>query len=320
MKSIKRPFVFIIFGPTAVGKTDFALTIADHIPSEIVNMDVGQFYAPLSIGTAKPDWRSNHTPHHLFDIIKEPRSLTAIEYRAALLDTVESIWQKRRLPIIVGGSTFYLKSIFFPPCARTKGINIEEFYPEHVDLWQKLFEIDPTRARQIDKNDRYRVRRALEIWHETGKLPSSFIPQYKPPADFLLLFLTRERQELYKRINLRVLQMIEQGWIDEVRQLRGTPWEQFIHKKKIIGYAELFDYLISENKQELLHVTKRIQQKTRNYAKRQQTFWNMLEKEFKYTAVHDNHFVGCLESANLTFGGLHLYINELLERLSVLFI
>ena len=109
--------MLIIFGPTAVGKTDFALKVAERVPAEIVNMDVGQLYTPLSIGTAKPNWRSETVPHHLFDYVDKPRNITVVEYRKILLEVLEDIWQRGKLPIIVGGSGFYLKSIFFPPCA-----------------------------------------------------------------------------------------------------------------------------------------------------------------------------------------------------------
>ncbi len=320
MNSRKHNFFLIIFGPTSVGKSDVALTIANNMPAEIVNMDVGQLYTPLSIGTAKPDWRSSPIPHHLFDVINEQRNFTATEYRRMLLEILEGIWQRGKLPIVVGGSAFYLRSIFFPPPAYTKGIDIQALYSDTEDLWQKLHEIDPTRAQQIDKQDMYRIKRALAIWHETGKLPSSFEAIYQPPADFVLLMLTRERKELYDRINIRVHQMINKGWLDEVEKLCGTDWEKFIQQKKLIGYNELIDYhtKVGENK-DLNQVVNTIQKRTRNYAKRQHTFWNMLEQELKTATFSKKHAVGCIESVNLTFSDLHLYIKELLQRLSIFY-
>src|SRR3990172_4748508 len=108
---IDRPFMLIIYGPTGVGKTDMALAIAERMPSEIVNMDVGQFYTPLSIGTAKPAWRSSPVPHHLFDILDTPKNITVVEYRTLLLKKINEIRDRGNLPIVVGGSGFYLYSL-----------------------------------------------------------------------------------------------------------------------------------------------------------------------------------------------------------------
>ncbi len=318
MNPLKRKFLLIIFGPTGVGKTDFALQIAHKMPAEVINMDIGQFYTPLSIGTAKPDWQHSTIPHHMFDIINAPRNYTAIEYRTALLSVAENIWQRRKIPIAVGGSAFYLKSIFFPPRVQTLDIDIDFLYPTEEDLWQKLYHIDPKRAMCIDPHDTYRIKRALEIWHKTGKLPSSFIPQYQPPADFLLLFLTRDRQELNRRINKRVLHMIEQGWLDEIRELIGTPWESFILEKKLIGYNELVDYLAHQESRNRDRVIGVIKKRTRQYAKRQHTFWRMLKREIFKAQQKELSAIGCLEEVNLTFIDLHLYINELLVRLSMI--
>src|SRR5204862_4915580 len=112
-KIIKQSFIVIIYGPTGVGKTDVALTLAHHFPSEIINMDVGQFYVPLSIGTAKPDWKKESTPHHLFDIIDSQSNYTVTEYRNKVQTTIKDIINRGNLPILVGGSGFYLHTLLF---------------------------------------------------------------------------------------------------------------------------------------------------------------------------------------------------------------
>src|SRR5579863_9779399 len=123
-KIINRPFMLIVYGPTGVGKTDVALAIAQHIPAEIINMDMGQFYTPLSIGTAKPDWKNSPIPHHLFDIIDTPINYTVAEYRTMLYKTVQEVIGRGNLPILVGGSGFYLHSLLFPPHTAFPDINI----------------------------------------------------------------------------------------------------------------------------------------------------------------------------------------------------
>lgn len=308
--------IFIIFGPTGAGKTDLALRIAEHTPAEIINMDVGQFYTPLSIGTAKPDWHASPVAHHLFDIINKPKHLTVIEYRNKLQPILNTIWRNKKLPIVVGGSGFYLKSLFFPPRMTEIDTSSKEYCSPHVDLWKSLQIIDPVRAAQVDKNDIYRIKRALEIWHTTGQLPSAYVPLYKPLANYFLVFATREKYDLYTRINGRVIQMIDNGWVDEVKKLQDTDWVPFIQAKKIIGYDDILRYLAgNQSEQNLLNTIKIIQKRTRHYAKRQHTFWRMLEKKLKGTAFKNTKQAIAIESVNLTLVKLHLYIKQLLERL-----
>lgn len=318
-----HPFMLVIYGPTGVGKTDLALAIAAQTPAEIINMDVGQFYTPLSIGTAKPDWQHSSIAHHLFDIIDTPINYTVTEYRTLLYKTVKEVLARGNLPILVGGSGFYLHSLLFAQPSHSfsdgkKDINIMSFYAPNADLWQELYKIDPARALGINKADTYRIERALTIWHATGKLPSSYAPVYHPEADYLIIFVERDRKELYQRINERVLEMLKYGWIAEAQALMGTAWEQFIRHKNLIGYAEIFDYLESDKTdKDFAVMIDAISTQTRQYAKRQHTFWRKLEREIKKERQYTGKSIGCLESINLTNIMIDLYINELLKRLSL---
>lgn len=304
-------FILIIFGPTGVGKTACADHIALSQPIEIINMDMGQLYTPLNIGTAKPDWQSSSVVHHMFDVIDEPINCTVTEYRSKTTFLIQEIWQRGNLPVLVGGSGFYLRSLFFPPQASTSDdSNLFLPYPPDTDLWHELYLIDPDRAQVINKNDTYRIERALSIWHTTGQKPSSFVSHYEPVAPFKIICLTRDRVDLYHRIDERVITMLKQGWIDEVKNLLDTPWEPFIMQKKIIGYDDLIVYLRSKQTQELLHQTiATIQQRTRNYAKRQMTYWRMLKKEIEH--IYPKSELPFVE-VNLTTGDLDLYIKRLL--------
>lgn len=315
---IKRPFILVMYGPTGVGKTDLALQVAEHIPSEIINMDVGQFYTPLTIGTAKPDWKNSPTKHHLFDIIDNPMSYTVTEYRNQAYAIAFDIMKRGKLPIFVGGSGFYLYSLLFTqpiiPHSRNHDTQVST-----VDLWQQLHTIDPARAAQINPADTYRIKRALEIWHTTGNLPSAYAPEYNPQADYLIIFVERDRQELKKRINDRVLTMIEDGWILETQKLCNTPWQDFIRTKNLIGYREIFDYLDTTRSKQLLEQSiELIQDQTRQYAKRQFTFWRKLEREIKKEKRYTGSSIGCLDGVNLTNVTIDSYINELLKQLSVM--
>ena len=372
---MNKIFFLIIYGPTGVGKSDVALLLAKQIRAEIVNMDVGQFYTPLSIGTAKPvlsevegpvlpvrhsldDGGSERQrterpvfaaftperglselkatpgrpvlyadsiPHHLFNILDEPKDFTVVEYRQAVIRVMHEIWNRGNVPILVGGSGFYAQSLFFPPITQDQQKEpIKKEYsaiPEDK-LWDLLYSIDQQRAKQVHKHDIYRITRALDIWYATGKKPSSYIPEYSPIAPCMLLFLTRNKEDLYARINQRVIWMLEQGWLDEVKALKGTAWESFLQEKKLIGYNELFTYLATNHDELLLQKTiTTIQQLTRQYAKRQRIFWKMLEKQLKNVILNReivNKNIISLEEINLTLLDLDLYIKQLTERLSKL--
>ncbi len=307
--------VVIIYGPTGVGKTDFAIDLAHKVSGEIINMDVGQLYLPLTIGTAKPDWRFCEIPHHGFDVLHEPRNFSVTEYRLMCIDLIDAIKKRGNVPILVGGSGFYLKSLFFPPTINSLDNNVDNNLDQDCEqsldhkqsisnvlnnalddnsldldnnadsfkknLWQELFSIDPIRAAEIDPHDIYRIKRALTIWLKTNKKPSEFKPIFNPIAEADIVFLTRERKDLYNRINERVDYMMNEGWLAEIESLRNTAWYEFIKKKKIIGYTELFEFLAlsgTEQGYNRIRTLAAIKQKTRNYAKRQETFWRMFSR------------------------------------------
>lgn len=304
-------FVIIITGPTGVGKSDFAEQMAAHIPAEIINADMGQMYVPLTIGTAKPDWKKSHIQHHLFDILDNPVSYSVAQYRKAVIDIVQQLWNKKKVPIIVGGSGYYLKALFFPPHANTSSqLNATQL--PHA-TWEALFTIDPERARKIHPNDCYRIQRALDIWHATQQKPSLYKPTYQPLFPYIMYVVTRDRSQLYERINQRVEIMIQQGWIQEVERLTGTEWEDFLRHKKIIGYDDIIDFLKKHHidQKKLIEM---IAQKTRNYAKRQLTFFRMLEKNLIESAQDKEDHFSKIINLNLTFLNLDLYIKQLLEK------
>lgn len=303
--------IIIIFGPTGVGKSDAAERLAHKLGGKaaILNLDMGSCYAPLTIGTAKPAWRTNKIPHYLFDIVHEPRNITVVEYREVLLKTVNMLWAQGIMPILVGGSSFYLKTLLFPPIANILSVVPTEQNKVGNDLWQELFAVDPDRARAIHPSDIYRLERALSIWKTTGEKPSLLVPKYNPPSHYTLLFLTRERADLHDRINTRVREMISAGWVDEVARLKGTTWEPFLRAKKIIGYDDILSYL--DGTRSLEETITLIQQKTRAYAKRQHTFWRGLERQLLEVQATRPDVDTTIASVNLTCGDIDLYISQL---------
>lgn len=309
--------MLIIYGPTGVGKSDFALSIAKHIPAEIINMDVGQLYVPFSIGTAKPDWRNHPTPHHLFDSINEPIHYTVVDYRKAVLEKIDQIRKRGALPILVGGSGFYLKSLFFPLAdfshVESSCITIES----KETLWDTLHTIDPERASMMQPQDTYRIQRALQVWLQTGIKPSLYKPCYNNIfGDYHIIYLTRERSDLYARINQRVHDMFAAGWLEEVVSFLDTPWIPFIEQKKLIGYNEICDYLKHGNTDVYDAMITRIQKRTRVYARRQEIFWRMLSKNITDALRSMGHAEYPISTINLTSSDHAIYLKQLLDMRS----
>lgn len=308
--------VLIVTGPTGVGKTDFVLKLAAQFPAEIINADMGQMYTPLCIGTAKPDWQNEPVPHHLFDILNTPQDFSLVQFRALVMQLVPQIWARGKTPIIVGGSTMYIKSLFYAPASLgqltqqtcddlAKKLNLSE-----LDLWQQLNQIDPVRAAQLHHNDLYRIQRALDIWNHFNMLPSQCTPKYEPIFDDMRLFVINAPKEiLYQRIDARVHIMMQMGWLNETKNL-DVAWQLFLKRKKIIGYEVILQYL---NQGDLSwdEVVLTIAKRVRNYAKRQQTFWRGLQAQLlEQVDMHKKVF-----EIDLTLLDVDLYIKQLLDDL-----
>lgn len=272
----------ILYGPTAVGKTDISLELAQEIDAEIINMDVGQFYTPLVVGTAKPAWKTMPVTHHLFDILDDPRNFSVIEYKERVFSLLKDIWSRKKTPIIVGGSGFYLYALFFNfnvPESQENLLIKTDNKELYASSWDYLNALDSKRASSIHKNDRYRLIKALELCEEKNIQPSRNKPKFQPHFVANLVFLDRKRSELYDRINKRVEEMFSDGFLEEVDSLLETPWENFLLQKKLIGYNEIVCYLRKNGLFSLDIVEKLIAQRTRNYAKRQGTFWRYFCKK-----------------------------------------
>ncbi len=282
--------VIIITGPTASGKTALSERLVVDLQGAIINADLGQFYTPLTIGTAKPAWRLLPFESHLFDWVDTPRDVSVVAFKDAVDRLVTNMQQRKVTPIIVGGSSFYIKSLFYPP-REIPIVNIVDKAALEMlssdELWQRLYDVDSERAVTIEKTDRYRLMRALSLWHSTGQKPSTLKPSFVMPyQQVLLVIVLPERDILRERIYQRALQMMHHdGWIDEVRGLLGTDWQPFVQSKKLVGYSELINWLNSGAQSATLdHVINSINIKTRQYAKRQETFLKKLSQDISRDA------------------------------------
>ncbi|MBY0110194.1 MAG: tRNA (adenosine(37)-N6)-dimethylallyltransferase MiaA [Candidatus Babeliaceae bacterium] len=298
--------IIIIAGPTGVGKSDFAELLAEKINGEIVNADQGQFYEPLSIGTAKPDWKNKTITHHLFDLVKETRNYNNVEYQKAARACIADIHARGKRAIIVGGSGFYYQMLLFEFTQLPETLPIPS-RQDPVRTWDELYKVDPVRAKAIHPHDQYRINRALEIFYSYNVLPSSFGLVYKPSFSYHFLHINRNIEELYERINKRSVLMLAEGWLEETRSLTAE-WKNFVKLKKTIGYADILNYQDGSIDYETL--VKNIQQKTRNYAKRQRTYFKTLLKKIPI----NDHW--CIQEINLTLLPVDLYLNQLNKLLN----
>lgn len=305
--------IIIISGPTGVGKSDFAEKLAVCIDGEIVNADQGQLYEPLTIGTAKPDWKNSSLKQHLFDVVTEPHNFSNAAYQKMVQQTIDDIQARGKRAIVVGGTGFYYQMLLFEytQASLDPRVQLGELRraskPQDSSLgypktWEHLHEIDPIRAAQIHPNDQYRIERALEIFYTSGALPSQLGLVYMPYKPYHLIHVTRATDDLYARINQRTDIMMQQGWLEEVAQL-SPKWKDFVRTKKIIGYDDILEY--QECRITYQELIARIQQKTRNYAKRQKTYFRSLLKK-----IPRSEQVNVAE-IDLTLSSVDLYLKQL---------
>jgi tRNA dimethylallyltransferase len=264
---------FFIVGPTATGKSELAADVAHEIGAEIISADAFQIYRGLDLLTAKPDGSTlAKAPHHLIGSTALRDEMNAEKYRRAASLAIDEINSRCKLAIIVGGSGLYIKALThgLAPLPESDPELREKLNAMSLDdLRSQLVEVDPETARKIDLKNRRRVIRALEICSLTGK-PASAQRLYEDAShseSATGVFVFRERQEVYERINQRVEMMFERGVIEELRTAGGTS----ATASQMIGLREIRELLAG--KKSLPQCIAEIQQATRRYAKRQLTWF-----------------------------------------------
>ena len=271
--------LFILMGPTAVGKTSISIDLAKKLNGEIISADSMQIYKYMNIGTAKvtPN-EMEGIPHYLIDIIYPDENFTVSDYKRMATKYIKKINQKNKLPIVVGGTGLYINSLVYklnfasvPPNDEVR-LKLETYDNQY--LHSKLIEVDRITGERISVNDRKRIIRALEIWKISGKTPSEYNNNFREETDEynpIMVCLNMDREKLYKRINDRVDLMIELGLVDEVRNILNMGYNKDLVSMQGIGYKEIIMYL--ENKISLDDSINKIKQGSRNYAKRQLTWF-----------------------------------------------
>jgi tRNA dimethylallyltransferase len=288
--------LIIIAGPTASGKTDLAIKLAQQLHTEIISADSRLVYKDFNIGTAKPDKKEMQgIPHHLIDIVDPTDHYSAALYKTDANTLIDQLHTHKKIPIIAGGTGFYIRS-------AVDGLNIPEVQPDenyrtklkndatlfgNETLHQKLRDIDPLTAQKLHPNDLFRIIRALEVYKQTGK-PISELQTKNPPRFniFYAALNTENRDILYDRINRRVINMIEAGLIEEVKFLINK-YGKTLSLLKTLGYKEVVEFL--EEKYSTTEMIENIQKNTRRFARRQLIWFRADQRINWYTIDTQSH-------------------------------
>ena len=276
--------VILLFGPTAVGKTELITEIFAR-ECEVISADAMQVYRGLDIGTAKPGIEERRRiPHHLIDICDPSEGFDVGSFVAAADEKAGEILSRGKTPIVSGGTAFYLvRFLYGLPRSPRSDPEVRAQVEERLRrdgpeaLYGELSELDPATACRVHPNDTYRVTRALEVYHATGRPLSSYEVPGTPRKkwDCLVIGLHRERGELYGRIDERVERMFREGLVEEVRGLVEQGYTEEDPGMKGIGYREFFR-MRRAGEHTLEDVKEEIQRNSRRYAKRQSTFFRRI--------------------------------------------
>lgn len=266
--------IYVITGPTCLGKSETAIFLANKIGAEIVNGDAFQCYKEMSIGVAKPSEEDlKKATHHLYSFIDVSHEYSIAEYQLNLRKKIDEIQGRGKDIILVGGSGLYIRSALYDyEFNEQKEVDMSNY--EKMDdktLHLELEKIDPVEATKIHENNRKRVLRAIEIFLSEGKTKSELISEQEHKLIYESKFFVRDmdRDDLYNRINKRVDIMIEQGLVNEVKNI-VQKYGKTCRSLQAIGYKEIIEHL--DGKITLEEAIELIKKNTRNYAKRQMTF------------------------------------------------
>jgi len=277
-----KPKILIIVGPTSSGKKKLSLKAAQRFGGEIVNADSRKVYRYMDIGTAKPSLETRkQIPHHLIDIVDPDEPFSAGEWAKRASVTVEKIITRGMLPIISGGTGFYIRAFrdgltegITPDPEVRKRLEHELASNGAIAMYRKLAAIDPERASELHEQDTFRVMRALEIYHSSGRTFTDIRQDLKVTGgdyDYFTIGISMSRSKLYERINERVDTMVSQGLVDEVKSILEKGYSRELPALDTVGYREWFPFF--DGSETFEYCMDSVKQDTRRYAKRQLTWF-----------------------------------------------
>ncbi len=284
----------LLVGATASGKSSAAEFLAKHFEIEIISADARQIYRYLDIGTATPPQTIlNQIPHHLINILNPDQYYNAAQFAEDASRIIKQIQKINKIPIIVGGSGFYIKALIDGLSKLPKDLKCRERLKKEIEingieyLHNYLNEIDPETAKRLASKDAFRIIRAIEVYELTGKPLSMVYKEYPPQplieGKYLIIGLDWERKFLYERINKRVDLMIDNGLIEEVKFIENLGYDKNLSSLQSIGYKEIWNYL--DGTISLDETIEKIKINTRHYAKKQLT-WFRKDKRIHWLDAH----------------------------------
>ena len=293
---MKKPLI-ILTGPTAVGKTKASIGLAKALNGEIISADSMQVYKHMDIGSAKirPE-EMQGIKHYLIDELEPDEEFHVVRFQEMAKKALEVIYAKNKIPILVGGTGFYIQALLYDIDFTENNedtayrYELEQLAKEQGAefLHDMLRNVDPESAEAIHANNVKRVIRALEFYKQTGEKISEHNEQERAktsPYDFCYFVLNDERERLYERINLRIDQMLTEGLVDEVKNLKKKGYTKDMVSMQGLGYKEILDYLNGDcTLEEAIYILKR---DTRHFAKRQLTWFR---RERDVTWIHKNDY------------------------------
>lgn len=294
-EKLPNPLV-ILTGPTAVGKSALSVRLAKEIDGEIISADSMQVYRHMDIGSAKiTEEEMEGIPHYLIDVLEPQEDFHVVRFQALAKEAMDTIYAKKKIPILVGGTGFYIQSVLydidFTQTAEDETLRIELLNMARTEGCEALFErlrrIDPKSCEILHANNVKRVIRAIEFYEKTGKPISEHNEEQRSklaPYRYAYFVLHDDRQLLYDRIDRRVDEMLEQGLVEEVKALRDMGCTGNMVSMQGLGYKEILEYL--EGTCSLEDAVYRIKRDTRHFAKRQLT-WFRREPEVIWISRQD---------------------------------
>lgn len=287
--------IVLLAGPTAVGKSEIALELAERLGTDIISADSMQVYRYMDIGTAKPSKEDrSRAVHHLIDIVDPDEPFDAATYGELARSVIDDLIKQGKIPLVVGGTGLYMKVLIRGICNGAPGDSavrnqlLEEIGKLGLEsLYAELLRVDPEVGKKLHPNDRQRIVRALEVFRLTGRPLSYFQNRHQFQERFyptVKIFLYRERNALYDRIDQRALRMIDAGLVDEVRFLLEKGFGPDLKPMQSLGYKQIVRFILG--KWSLDMAISEIQKETRRYAKRQIT-WFRGDPEFKWLPAED---------------------------------
>jgi tRNA dimethylallyltransferase len=302
----KQKTLIVVLGPTAVGKTDMAVKLAQHYHTEIISADSRQFYREISIGTAKPsDNELVLAKHYFINSHSITDDFNVGDFEKQGLEILDKIFKEHNVAILVGGSGLYIKAICegfddlpsVDPEIRVK-LNLEFAQNGILSLQERLQHADPDYYNEVDVHNPQRLIRALEVIESTGKPFSSYrtLNTKQRPFNMIKIGLNLPRAILYERINLRVDVMIAQGLLEEVKSL--LPYRD-LNALNTVGYKELFEFI--DGKTSMDAAIAIIKQSTRHFAKRQLTWFNKDKETMWFEPTNHELIINYIERREKRF-------------------